>query len=64
MAKRTVGEFLAAIGFAAYDAGPLAEGWRFQRDTPGYVVVYKQEARVTADVLAAKLAAAKRYPDR
>jgi predicted dinucleotide-binding enzyme len=35
-AKRTVTEFLDSIGYDAYDAGPLAEGWRFQPDTPAY----------------------------
>ena len=36
-AKDTVAVFLDAIGFDALDIGPLAEGWRIQRDTPGYV---------------------------
>jgi predicted dinucleotide-binding enzyme len=35
-AKRTVTEFLDSIGYDAYDAGPLAEGWRYQPDTPAY----------------------------
>ena len=35
-AKRTVSEFLDSIGYDAYDVGPLAEGWRFQPDTPAY----------------------------
>src|SRR3954447_9995602 len=35
-AKRTVTEFLDSIGYDAYDVGPLAEGWRFQPDTPAY----------------------------
>jgi predicted dinucleotide-binding enzyme len=26
---------LDAFGFDTVDAGPLAEGWRIQRDTPG-----------------------------
>jgi hypothetical protein len=39
------------------DAGPLAEGWRYQRDEPAYVV------RQNADELRANLAAAKRYRD-
>src|SRR4029453_6735376 len=42
-AKKTVADFFTAIGLEADDAGPLAEGWRFQRDTPGYVTVYKNE---------------------
>src|SRR5437763_8423894 len=32
-AKRTAAGFLDSIGYDAYDVGPLAEGWRFQRDT-------------------------------
>jgi predicted dinucleotide-binding enzyme len=35
-AKQTVAEFLDSIGYDAYDVGPLAEGWRFQPDTPAY----------------------------
>jgi hypothetical protein len=35
-AKRTVTEFLDSIGYDAYDAGPLAEGWRYQPGTPAY----------------------------
>ena len=32
-AKRTVTGFLDSIGYDTVDAGPLAEGWRFQPDT-------------------------------
>jgi predicted dinucleotide-binding enzyme len=35
-AKAAVTAFLDAIGWDAVDAGPLAEGWRFERDTPAY----------------------------
>ena len=35
-AKAAVTEFLDSIGYDAYDVGPLAEGWRYQRDTPAY----------------------------
>ena len=28
--------FLDAIGYDTVDAGPLAEGWRFQPGTPAY----------------------------
>ncbi|MEV0830768.1 NADPH-dependent F420 reductase [Nonomuraea rubra] len=35
-AKETVTAFLDAIGYDAADAGPLAEGWRFQPGTPVY----------------------------
>jgi len=56
-AKRAVAELLDRFGFDTVDAGPLAEGWRFQRDTPGYVI------RHNADECRANLAAAKRYRD-
>jgi hypothetical protein len=56
-AKVTVTKMLDAFGFDTVDAGPLAEGWRIQRDTPGY------GPRRNADELKADLAAAKRYRD-
>lgn len=56
-AKAAVTSLLDAFGFDTVDAGPLAEGWRIQRDTPGY------GPRRTADQLRADLAAAKRYRD-
>jgi len=70
-AKRAVTEFLDSIGYDAYDVGPLAEGWRFQRDTAAYVQPYVGPdgdrdgpgAQVTAEQLSEKLAAAKRYRD-
>ena len=39
-AKSEVTAFLDAIGYDAVDAGPLAEGWRFQKDTPAYGLQY------------------------
>jgi hypothetical protein len=56
-AKRVVTELLDSYGFDAVDVGTLAEGWRFQRDTPAYVT------RQNADELRANLAAARRYRD-
>jgi hypothetical protein len=56
-AKRTVADMIDRFGFDVVDAGPLAEGWRIQRDTPGY------GPRRTADELRRDLAAAKRYRD-
>jgi len=35
-AKETVRHLLDQFGFDTVDAGPLKEGWRIQRDTPGY----------------------------
>lgn len=71
-AKKTVTDFLDSIGWDAYDVGPLAEGWRFQRDTPAYAIPYFAEksfgfdspgGQVTAADLEPLLKAAKRYRD-
>ena len=37
-AKADVTAFLNAIGYDAVDAGPLAEGWRWQPGTPAHLV--------------------------
>ncbi|TQS45626.1 NADPH-dependent F420 reductase [Cryptosporangium phraense] len=39
-AKAQVTAFLDAIGYDTVDAGPLAEGWRYQPDTPAYGAAY------------------------
>jgi predicted dinucleotide-binding enzyme len=57
-AKAAVARLLDEFGFDAVDAGPLKEGWRIQRDTPGY------GPRRTADELRKDLLAAKRYKER
>ena len=72
-AKTQVTRFLDDTGYDTYDVGPLAEGWRFQRDTEAYAGLYvdgevtswpPQHARtVDAALLEEKLAAAKRYRD-
>jgi predicted dinucleotide-binding enzyme len=54
-AKTAVTRLLDRFGFDTVDAGPLKEGWRIQRDTPGY------GPRRTAQELRNDLAAAKRY---
>jgi predicted dinucleotide-binding enzyme len=56
-AKATVTALLDEFGFDAVDLGPLAEGWRIQRDTPGY------GKRLNADELRSAVAAARRYRD-
>ena len=56
-AKASVTRLLDQFGFDTVDAGPLREGWRIQRDTPGY------GPRRTAEELRRDLAAAKRYAD-
>lgn len=56
-AKTRVAELIDQFGFDAVDAGALSEGWRIQRDTPGY------GPRLTAAGLREALTAAKRYRD-
>lgn len=56
-AKAVVASLLDQFGFDTVDAGSLSEGWRIQRDTPGY------GPRRTAEELRQDLAAAKRYSE-
>ena len=56
-AKAVVTHLLDQFGFDTVDAGPLKEGWRIQRDTPGY------GPRRNAEELRRDLAAAKRYAE-
>ena len=56
-AKATVARLIDQFGFDVVDAGPLKEGWRIQRDTPGY------GPRRNAEELRQDLAAARRYAD-
>ncbi len=56
-AAATVAELIDTIGFDPLVVTPLSEGWRIQRDTPGY------GPKHTIDELRADLAAAKRYRD-
>jgi predicted dinucleotide-binding enzyme len=56
-AKATVARLIDQFGFDTVDAGPLREGWRIQRDTPGY------GPRRTAEELRRDLAAARRYAE-
>jgi predicted dinucleotide-binding enzyme len=56
-ARATVADLIDEFGFDVVDGGPLAEGWRIQRDTPGYV---KPD---DAENLRGHLSAAKRYRD-
>jgi len=57
-AKAVVTRLLYQFGFDAVDAGLLKEGWRIQRDTPGY------GPRRTAEELRKDLAAAKHYAEQ
>ncbi|QGN33576.1 NADPH-dependent F420 reductase [Microlunatus sp. Gsoil 973] len=56
-AKDEVAAFIDTIGFDVLDIGELAEGWRIQRDTPGYV------GRLDSAGLRQSVEAAKRYRD-
>lgn len=66
-AKTAVVDFLDSIGYDAVDAGPLAEGWRFQPSTAAYAVPYGAPGNVrdprpaSAEQIRAKLAEAVRY---
>ncbi|MFI5832838.1 NADPH-dependent F420 reductase [Micromonospora sp. NPDC051300] len=68
-AKATVTAFLDSLGYDTLDVGPLAEGWRFQRDTAAYAGLYaadgdwERPAPAGAGRLRAALAAARRYAD-
>ena len=71
-AKKQVATLFDELGYDAYDVGPLAEGWRYQRDTAAYASLYAPEGsgwpppagrQVTADFLAEKLDEAVRYRD-
>ncbi|MCK9902853.1 NADP oxidoreductase [Parafrankia colletiae] len=69
-AKATVTAFLDAIGYDAVDAGPLSEGWRYQRDTAAYAGLYAGGDGITGephptgpDTVRTALAAARRYAE-
>ena len=55
--KSVVAGHLERWGFDVLDLGPLSEGWRIQRDTPGYV------ANLDLAGLQEAVAKAKRYAD-
>lgn len=68
-AKASAVDFLDRLGYDAVDAGPLSEGWRFQRDTPAYAGLYSGPGGITdpraasAEDIRAQLALAVRYRD-
>jgi 8-hydroxy-5-deazaflavin:NADPH oxidoreductase len=54
VAKAQVAELIDGFGFDVVDVGPLAESWRIEPGTPGYVT------RLNSEELTAALAAAQR----
>ena len=70
-AKRTVAALLDEIGYDTVDLGPLAEGWRTQRDTAAYGVMYAADPSdwsqgpgpASAETVTTAAASAKRYRD-
>lgn len=68
-AKAAVSDFLDRLGYDVVDVGPVAECWRYQRDTPAYAVIYagpggwSDPRPAGADTLRAAVARAVRYRD-
>lgn len=70
-AKATVTGLLDAVGYDTVDLGPLAAGWRTQRDTAAYGVMYcidpedwsKGARSADTDMVTAAARSAKRYRD-
>ena len=70
-AKQVVTRALDAIGYDTLDIGQLSEGWRTQRDTAAYAVMYAADASnwaqgpapVTAAALRERVDASRRYAD-
>lgn len=71
-AKSLVTRLFDEIGYDTLDLGPLAEGWRTQRDTAAYAVPYLKDPQdwsagpspADADTIADRAASAQRYRDR
>ncbi|WNV87256.1 NAD(P)-binding domain-containing protein [Umezawaea sp. Da 62-37] len=49
-AKATVTALFDDLGYDTVDAGPLAEGWRFERDLPAYCAIYFAPGTETDDL--------------
>ncbi|MDF9715338.1 NADPH-dependent F420 reductase [Nocardioides sp. ChNu-153] len=68
-AKATVRDVMDRLGYDALDVGPLAEGWRYQRDTAAYAGLFVVDddwahpRQATRPLLEEKLATAQRYRD-
>ena len=50
-AKSAAAAVIDQLGFDPYDAGPLAESWRFEPDTPAYGRVYFEDPNLPDDKL-------------
>lgn len=69
--KHRVTQLFDDIGYDVLDLVPLAEGWRTQRDTAGYALLYAADPEdwsagprpVTADQVAEHTAQSRRYRD-
>ncbi|MDB5541419.1 MAG: oxidoreductase coenzyme F420-dependent [Devosia sp.] len=59
-ARKQAAGFLDAIGYGVVDVGPLAEGWRYQRDTAAYL---GDGNPISESDPKTRLAAAMRYRD-
>ena len=71
-AKTEASALIDRLGYDTHDVGPLAEGWRYQRDTAAYASLYGDPSTsypdwkprtVKVDLLQQQLDAAKRYRD-
>ncbi|MGL4174531.1 MAG: NADPH-dependent F420 reductase [Dermatophilaceae bacterium] len=71
-AKRVAARVIGEVGYDTLDLGPLAEGWRIQRDTAAYGRPYgggvgefwdAEGTPVSRDTLAAAVAQARRHAD-
>ncbi|MGI5125186.1 NADPH-dependent F420 reductase [Pseudonocardia sp. CA-107938] len=54
-AKADASRFLDAIGYDTVDAGPLAEGWRWQPGTPAHVIYAGETVQVAVPGNAARV---------
>ena len=70
-AKQQVTDLIDSLGYDTVDAGPLAEGWRYQRDTAAYGTPYTEgwgtddmrERTGDAERVRTLLAQSRRYRD-
>ena len=51
-AKTEAADLISALGYDTYDAGTLAESWRFEPETPAYGLVYFEDPNVPQEKMA------------